>query len=73
MTAGVQNKIDRIERAIERMESGRRSFDYDAGQCADYISWVAKFNKVPRNVWEPLRDRLTRLFEEMPHEVLYRY
>lgn len=60
--SGVEKKIKRVERSIDFMERGMRG-ELSASQCADYIAWVAKFHKVPKNVWEPLCERLTELFE----------
>lgn len=58
----VEKRLERVSRSIDFMERGMRG-EFSASQCADYIAWVARFHKVSQNVWEPLCERLTELFE----------
>lgn len=60
---GIQKKIKRIERSLDRIERGSWS-EFSIEDCADYIGWLAKFNKVPESVWSPLCDRIIQIFED---------
>lgn len=59
---GVQFKIQRIQRSLDAMEVGRYA-EFDIHYICDYLSWLAKFNKVPREVWVPLVEQATRILE----------
>ncbi len=59
-TNGIMKKLQRIERSLDAIESGRYS-ELTLSQCCDYIAWVAKFKKVPRKTWLPLCERATQL------------
>ena len=61
MTRGVEKKIDRIRQSLDAIERGRYH-EFTLSECADYIAWLAKYKKAPREVWAPLCDQVTRLF-----------
>ena len=56
------NKWERIKASVDNIERGFRP-EFTLDKCADYVAWVAKFGKVPREEWEPVCDRITELFE----------
>lgn len=56
------NKLQRISRSLDAIENGK-SHEFTLAQCCDYISWVAKWNKVPRSEWEPLCEKATKLLQ----------
>lgn len=60
--SGVQRKVQRIQKCLDNIEVGRYS-DLDIHAICDYLSWLAKFNKVPREVWQPMVEQATRIFE----------
>lgn len=64
MTTGIKKKIERVKRSLDRIERGAWS-ELTLSECADYIAWLAKFKKVPPEVWAPLCDQATRLFKEV--------
>lgn len=55
-------RAEQIEDCLSRIERGLYS-TLNINQCCDYISWMAKFKKVPREVWEPLCDKATEILE----------
>lgn len=58
-----ENKLKRVRKSLDSIENGRHS-EFTLSQCCDFIAWVAKWNKYPKVVWEPLCDQATRLLEE---------
>jgi len=60
---GVERKLARIEESLDRIELGKYA-DLSLSYCADYITWCAEFRKVPKSVWGPICERITRIFEE---------
>lgn len=63
MDTAISRKIDRISDNLDRIERGLHG-DLSLSYCSDYISWVAKFKKVPREIWEPICDKITKMFQE---------
>ncbi len=61
-TNGVAKKVQRIKRSLDAIELGRYS-ELDIHQCCDYISWLAKFKKVPEETWHPLCEQATQILE----------
>ena len=61
-TNGVAKKVQRIKRSLDAIEGGRYS-ELDIHQCCDYISWLAKFKKVPEETWRPLCEQATQILE----------
>lgn len=59
---GVEVKIAQIKDNLDRIEAGKYH-DLSILACCDYISWLAKFHKAPREVWEPLCDKVTYLLQ----------
>ena len=55
-------KWERVKESVRRIENGQRG-EFALSRCADYVAWVAKFHKVPKNEWEPVCDAITELFE----------
>ena len=60
--SGIERKLRRVERALDAMETGRWP-ELTITQCTDYIAWLARFQKVPHEVWKPLCDRATEILE----------
>ena len=60
----VTSQLARVQRSLDRMENGGGSVEWTIDKCCDYIAWVAKYKKVPRNVWLPLCEQATRLLKE---------
>lgn len=56
------DRVRRVQRSLDALESGRYS-EFDIHQCCDYISWLQRWNKVPRSVWEPMCEQATRILE----------
>lgn len=62
MLAGVKSKLARIEQTLDAIENGKHA-ELPISYCTDYISWVVKYQKAPREVWEPIVDRITHVIE----------
>jgi len=60
--SSITKKLQRIERSLDAIESGRHS-EFTLFQCCDYIGWVVQFHKVPEKTWAPLCERVTRLLD----------
>lgn len=56
------NRLKRVERSLDALECGRYS-EFTLEQCCDYIAWIAKWKKVPNDVWVPLCEKATRILE----------
>ena len=61
-TNGVAKKVQRVKQSLEAIELGRYS-ELSFGYCCDYIAWLAKFKKVPEEVWRPLCDHAQRILD----------
>ena len=59
----IPNKVKRVERSLDAIECGRYS-ELTLQQCCDYIAWIARWKKVPREVWAPLCEKATKILEE---------
>lgn len=59
---GVNSKLERIQESLDNLELGKYA-EFDIHQCCNYIGWVAKFKKVPKEVWEPLCEQAIRMLE----------
>lgn len=61
-TNGIAKKVQRVKKSLDAIASGQYSelsFDY----CCDYIAWLAKFKKVPEEVWHPLCDQAQSILD----------
>lgn len=58
----VSTRVKRVQRSLDAIENGRYS-EFTIDQCCDYISWLAKWKKVPASVWEPMCEQATRILE----------
>lgn len=54
--------VDRIKRSLDKIENGRYS-ELSIQQCVDKIDWLARWKKVPEDVWVPLCDQATRILD----------
>lgn len=59
--SGVESKVERIQKVLDLYEFGGGIPDLDIMYCADYIAWLAKYKKVPRETWAPMADQVTRI------------
>lgn len=59
---GVYKKIERIKKALDKIERNKYS-DLSLDYCCDYICWVAKYKKAPENVWAPICEKITKLYK----------
>lgn len=62
VSARIASKIRRIKNSLDAIEAGRFS-EFDIYQCCDYIGWLERFKKAPREVWLPLCEQATRILE----------
>lgn len=60
--SGIEQKIERIKDALNRIEMGLYS-DFTIYECCDYIAWLAQYKKVPKEVWGALCDKATEIME----------
>lgn len=58
------SRLQRIQRSLDAIETGQYS-EFTISQCCDYIGWLAKWNKVTKEVWEPLCEQATRILDSM--------
>lgn len=58
----VPSRTRRIQRSLDALESGKYA-EFDIHQCCDYIFWLQKWNKAPREIWEPMCEQATRILE----------
>lgn len=61
-TNGIVKKVQRVKQSLDAIEAGRYS-ELDIHRCCDYISWLAKFKKVPEETWRPLCEQATQILE----------
>lgn len=54
--------VDRIKRSLDKIENGRYS-ELSIQQCVDKIDWLARWKKVPEDVWVPLCEQATRILD----------
>ena len=54
--------VDRIKRILDKIENGRYS-ELSIQQCVDKIDWLARWKKVPEDVWVPLCEQATRILD----------
>ena len=54
--------VERVERSLNNIERGRYS-ELTLFECAERIDWLAKWKKVPKEVWEPLCEKCTELLD----------
>ena len=62
VTKGIAGKVQRVKRSLDAIERGSYSA-FDIYRCCDYISWLAKFKKVPKETWLPLCEQATRILD----------
>ena len=60
--SGLARKVERMQIALDRIERGAWS-EFTIGQCCDYIGWLARFRKVPEEVWGPMCEQAMRILE----------
>lgn len=56
-------QIKRVQRSLDKMEYGGGTPDFSIDKCCDYIAWLARFHKVPEEVWQPMCEQATRILE----------
>lgn len=54
--------VEKVQRSLERIEQGRYS-ELTLYECADRIDWLAKWKKVPEDIWVPLCEKCTELLD----------
>lgn len=59
----IPNKLKRVERSLDAIECGRYS-EFNIYECCEYIGWIAKWKKVPNDIWVPLCEKATKILEE---------
>lgn len=59
---GVEQQVQRVKNSLRAIELGMYS-EFTIDYCCNYISWLYRFKKVPRSVWEPLCDQATRILQ----------
>ena len=60
--SAVERKIARIRKSLNAIEAGRYS-DLTIESCCNYIAWVTRYKKVPREIWEPLCEQATNILD----------
>lgn len=60
--SGIEKRLDRISRSLFAIENGGYS-EFTLHECADYISWIAKYRKVPESIWHPICDKIIYLLK----------
>lgn len=59
--SGLEAKVERIQKILDLYEFGGGRPDLDIFYCADYIAWLAKYKKVPQEIWTSMADQVTRI------------
>ena len=54
--------VERMKRRLDNIEIGKWS-DLTLQQCVDKIDWLARWKKVPEEVWVPLCTKCTELLD----------
>lgn len=62
MNMSIEKKLDRIQRSIDALESGRYT-EFSASYCADYLSWCYRFRRDYRQRVLKMVNQLTEVFE----------
>jgi len=57
-----EKRLAQIARSLSAIERGKWS-ELSLERCADLVSWMARFRKVPQSVTNDLSDRIARIFE----------
>ena len=56
------NRLKRVQRSLDALEKGTFS-EFTISECCDYIAWLQKWNKVPKEVWEPMCEQAIQILE----------
>lgn len=56
------SSVERIERSLKNIEQGKWS-EFTLFECAERIDWLARWKKVPEDVWSPLCTKCTELLD----------
>jgi len=54
--------VEKVQRSLDNIERGKWS-ELSIQQCVDKIDWLARWKKVPEDVWVPLCDQATRILD----------
>jgi len=54
--------VEKVQRSLDNIERGKWS-ELSIQQCVDKIDWIARWKKVPEDVWAPLCDQATRILD----------
>ena len=55
-------KVERVQRSLDALEIGKYA-EFDIHQCCNYIGWLARWKKVPEDVWKPMCEQAIRILE----------